>query len=194
MRLTGWALPAHASKLMKWRFPATILPANSYLLVMASGRDTNVAGQLHTNFKLSASPSFLALVDVNTNIVSSFTPDYPQQYTDVSYGRDRLDASSIGYFTNATPRAANATQGAGFGPDVQFSRASGTFFDNFSLVLSTSDTNWDIRYVLVSTNLAYGTSAVTNIPTGNSTLYTGLIAIANTAQVRARAFPRQTGY
>ena len=192
--LTGWALTDNASKLMKWRFPATILPANSYLLVMASGRDTNVAGQLHTNFKLSASPSFLALVDVNTNIVSSFTPDYPQQYTDVSYGRDRLDASSIGYFTNATPRAANATQGAGFGPDVQFSRASGTFFDNFSLVLSTSDTNWDIRYVLVSTNLAYGTSAVTNIPTGNSTLYTGLIAIANTAQVRARAFPRQTGY
>lgn len=192
--LTGWALTDNASRLMKWRFPATLLPANGYLLVMASGRDTNVAGQLHTNFKLAASPSFLALVDANTNIVSAFAPEYPQQYPDISFGRDRLDPTLLGYFTNATPKAANATQGAGFGPEVQFSRASGTFFDNFSLTLSTADPNWDIRYVLVATNLAYGTPAVTNIPTGNSTLYTGPIVIANTAQVRARAFPRQAGY
>lgn len=192
--LTGWALTDNASKLMKWRFPAAVLPANGYLLVMASGRDTNVAGQLHTNFKLSSSPSFLALVDANTNIVSSFTPTYPQQFEDVSYGRDLLDETLLGYFTNATPRAANASQGTGFGSEVQFSRAGGTFLNGFSLTLSTADTNWDIRYLVVSTNLAYGTSAVTNIPTAAATLYTGPITISNTAQVRARAFPRQAGY
>ncbi len=192
--LTGWALTDNASKLMKWRFPPTLLPANSCLLVMASGRDTNVAGQLHTSFKLSSSPSFLALVDAQTNIVSSFTPSYPQQYEDVSFGRDRLDPSLLGYFTNATPRAANATQGVGFGPEVQFSRVSGTFFTDFTVTLSTPDPNWDIRYVPVSTNLAYGTAAATNIPTSTSTLYTGPIPVNNTLQIRARAFPRLSGY
>ena len=111
-----------------------------------------------------------------------------------SYGRDRLDPTLVGYFTNATPGAANATRGAGFGPDVQFSRASGTFLSSFPLVLSTSDTNSDIRYMLVSTNLTYGTPAMTNIPTATSPLYTGPIQITNTAQVRARAFPRQAGF
>ncbi len=192
--LTGWSLTDNPSKLAKWTFPSTLLTANSYLVVFASGRDTNVAGQLHTNFKLSSSPSYLALVDPGGSVVSSFSPAYPAQYTDISYGRDRLDLSVLGYFTNSTPGAPNATTGPGFGPGVHFSRASGTFQSNFSLVLSTDDTNSDIRYVLISTNLAYGTPAVTNIPTASSTLYTGPIVVNNTVQVRARSFPRAAGY
>jgi hypothetical protein len=192
--LTGWSLTDNAGDLAKWRFPTTLLPANSYLLVLASDRDTNVAGQLHTNFKLSPSPSYLALVDAAGNVISSFAPAYPQQFTDVSYGRDRFDPSLLGYFTNATPAAANANRGAGFGPEVQFSRASGPFLTDFSLVLTASDTNCDIHYELVTTNLAYGTVAVTNIPTQSSPLYTAPIAINNSAQVRARAFPRQPDF
>src|SRR5207247_2038427 len=149
--------------------------ANGYLVVFASSRDTNVAGQLHTNFKLSSSPGYLALLDPAGNVISAFTPAYPRQFTDVSYGRDRLDPSLLGYYTNATPGAANATQGAGFGPEIQFSRASGTVLTDFSLVLSTINTNWDIHYEVVTTNLAYGTLAVTNIPTAASTFYTGPI-------------------
>lgn len=191
--LTGWSLTDNPANLGKWRFPPALLPANGYLLVFASDRNTNVAGQLHTNFRLSASPAFLALADAAGNVISSFTPSYPQQYTDVSYGRDRLDPSLLGYFTNATPGITNATRGAGFGPEVLFSRAGGVFVTNFSLVLSCADTNWDIRYELISTNLAYGTPAVTNVPTAASPLYTGPISLTNTAQVRARTFPRQTG-
>ncbi len=191
--LTGWALTDDSGDLGKWRFPATILPADGFVIVFASNRDTNVAGQLHTNFKLSTSPGFLALADAAGNIVSSFTPDYRQQFPDVSYGRDRLDPSLLGYFTNTTPGAANADRGAGFGPEVQFSRASGVFVTDFSLALTASDSNYDIHYELVTTNLAYGTPAITNIPTTASPLYTAPITINNTAQVRARAFPRQAG-
>jgi len=89
--LTGWFLTDDAQKLTKWRFPVVILPGNSYLVVFASGRNTNVAGQLHTNFKLGAGGSYLALVDPSTNAVSAFAPAYPPQSADVSYGRDRLD-------------------------------------------------------------------------------------------------------
>jgi hypothetical protein len=189
--LTGWSLTDNAGNLAKWRFPTTLLPANSYLLIHADDRNTNVAGQLHTNFRLASSPSFLALVDASGLVVSSFSPTYPQQFTDISFGRDRLDASLLGYFTNATPGSANSNRGAGFGPEVQFSRAGGTFQQDFSLALSATDTKYDIRYELITTNLAYGTPAVTNIPTASSPLYTSPLSINNTTQVRARAFPRE---
>jgi hypothetical protein len=168
--LTGWSLTDDATKPAKWVFPATMLSANGYLVVFASGRDTNVNGQLHTNFKLSSSPGYLGLFDPAGNVISAFSPAYPEQYTDVSYGRDRLDPTLLGYFTNSTPGAANATRGLGFGPDVQFSRAGGTFLNGFSLALTTTDTNSDIHYVLVTNNLAYGTAAITNIPTDTSPL------------------------
>ena len=192
--LTGWSLTDDPTKLTKWQFPTTLLSGYSFLVVFASGRDTNVNGQLHTNFKLSSSPGYLALVDLYGNVVSAFAPTYPQQYTDISYGRDRLDSSLVGYFTNSTPGAPNATTGAGFGPEVLFSRAGGTFLSNFSLVLSTTDTNSDIRYVLVTTNVASGSTAITNIPTAASPLYTGPILITTAAEVRTRTFPRQAGF
>jgi hypothetical protein len=192
--LLGWSLTDDVTKPAKWVFPASVLSASGYLVVFASGRDTNVNGQLHTNFKLSSSPGYLGLFDPAGNVISAFSPTYPEQYTDVSYGRDRLDPTLLGYFTNATPGAANATRGLGFGPDVQFSRAGGTFLNGFSLALTMTDTNSDIHYVLVTNNLAYGTAAITNIPTDTSPLYTAPIPIANTTQVRARAFPRQAGF
>ena len=165
MSLLGWSLTDDATKPAKWVFPAAMLSANGYLVVFASGRDTNVNGQLHTNFKLSSSPGYLGLFDPAGNVISEFSSTYPEQYTDISYGRDLLDPTLVGYFTNATPGAANATGGPGFGPDVQFSRAGGTFLNSFSLTLTTTDTNSDIHYVLVTANLAYGTAAITNIPT-----------------------------
>jgi hypothetical protein len=192
--LTGWSLTDDATKPAKWVFPATMLSANSYLVVFASGRNTNVNGRLHTSFKLSSSPGYLGLFDPAGNVISAFSPTCPQQYTDISYGRDRLDPTLLGYFTNSTPGAANSTTGPGFGPDVQFSRAGGTFLSSFSLTLTTTDINSDIRYVLVTTNLAYGTAAITNIPITTSPLYTAPIQITKTAQVRARAFPRQAGF
>ncbi len=191
--LTGWSLTDDAARLDKWQFPPTLLSAQSFLVVFASGRDTNVAGQLHTNFKLGSSPGYLGLVDPAGNLVSAFSPSYPQQYTDVSYGRDRLDPSLVGYFTNATPGAPNATTGAGFGPDVLFSRAGGTFLPGFSLALSTTGSDSDIHYVLVTNNVPSGSNAITNIPTAASPLYTSPLPINETVQVRARAFPRQAG-
>ena len=95
VNLNGWSLTDDPNRLRKWVFPSKTLPASGYLVVFASGRNTNVFGQLHTGFKLSSSPSFLALVDPTTNIVSSFAPTYPQQFTDVSYGRDRTDPTVL---------------------------------------------------------------------------------------------------
>lgn len=192
LSLGGWYLTDSDSARSKWRFPSgVVVPASSYLLVWASGQNrTNPAAPLHTNFKLSKSAgSFLALVySDGATIISSFA-NYPQQYDDVSYGRDRLDASVLGYFTNATPGAANTTLGAGFAPEVRFSRPSGTFQNSFNLALSTDSSNTIIRYFLVTNTTS---ATLTNVPNSTSDIYTGPLLISGNIQVRARVFSTQT--
>lgn len=192
--LGRWYLTDDATKLTKWQFPAGVtLQAKGYLLVWASGQDrTNAAAPLHTNFKLSkSSGSYLGLVySDGVTLISGFWP-YPQQFQDVSYGRDRLDPSIVGYFTNATPGAANATVGPGIAPEVQFSVVSRTFTQPFTVTLSTVDPTAVIHYVMVLNGAA---AAVTNIPTTDSPVYSGPLTISSSTQVRARAFPSQPGY
>lgn len=192
--LGGWYLTDNPSKPTKWRIPNGVsLPSKAYLLIWASGEDrTNPAAPLHTSFKLdkSAGNSLELVFSDGVSVLSSF-PLYPQQYDDVSYGCDRLNPLQIGYFTNSTPGAANATLGPGFGPEVLFSVAGGSFQGSFTLALSTADTNAVIHYLLVTN----GTSAVVSVvPTESSPIYTAPLTINGTVQVRARAFSARAGY
>jgi hypothetical protein len=177
--LTSCYLTTEPGNLTKWQFPPFVLEPESYVVIWASGKNrTNSTSPLHTNFKLNKQGGYLALIRPDGGqIVSTFTPDYPAQQSDVSYGRDRSDPSLLGYFTSPTPNAPNATSGPDFGPDVRFSRGSGTFIAPFELRLSTVATNAVIRYAMG-----------TNLPTETSPLYTGPISITNSIQVRARTF------
>jgi hypothetical protein len=169
-----------------------VVPARGYLVIFASGKNrTNPAARLHTNFQLNNSGEYLGLLDPQTNVVSQFSPVYPSQETDISYGRDRLDPTQVGYYVTPTPGAHNTISGQGFGPEVHFSRAGGTFLIPFQLTLSVDDPESVIRYTIVNT--AQNFSTATNIPTANSPLYTGPITITNTMQIRARAFPTNSG-
>jgi hypothetical protein len=86
--LDGWYLTDTTSLLSKWKFPPTVMPANSFLIVFASGKDLAVSGsELHTNFKLASDGGFLGLIKPDgRTIASSFYPQYPKQYRDISYG------------------------------------------------------------------------------------------------------------
>jgi len=89
--ISGWFLTDKESKPHKWAFPAnTIIPVNGYLVVFASNKKidnyVDPGGYLHTNFKLSSSGEYLALIKYDSTIVSEFKPEFPSQYTDVSYG------------------------------------------------------------------------------------------------------------
>lgn len=182
--LAGWYLTDAVTNLTQWRFPSRLMDPNTYLVVFASGKNrTNAAGNLHTSFQLRASSGYLALVNPTTNIISAFSPTYPTQVTDISYGRDRVDPSILGYFTTPTPRAANSSSGAGFAPEVVFSRPSGTFSiaQPFQLTLSAPG--------VAGAQIFY--SFGTNFPgsnTPNSFLYSGPITVTNTLAIRTRAF------
>ncbi|MFO8012912.1 MAG: lamin tail domain-containing protein, partial [Phycisphaerae bacterium] len=106
--LDDYFLTDDADDLTQWRFPAgETLGPGEFLVVFASGTDDPpVAGEeLHTNFKLSASGEYLALVYDEpgaTPPVAVCDYDYPEQKRDVSYG------ASAGYDIHATLLEARA--------------------------------------------------------------------------------------
>ena len=84
--LAGWRISDQPSALESWIFPPVTLPADGRLVVFASGQD-RVGLELHTDFKLSADGEYLSLSPPGgAPPTSEFTPSYPAQLEDVSYG------------------------------------------------------------------------------------------------------------
>jgi CotH protein/lamin tail-like protein/Big-like domain-containing protein/thrombospondin type 3 repeat protein/immunoglobulin I-set domain protein len=104
INLFNWSLTDKSGDLTQWRFPSTNLPPGGFLVVFASGKNRRTPGaSLHANFKLDADGEYLALVDpTGTNMVTQFSPEFPGQVSDVSYGL----ALTV---SNATLVAAGAT-------------------------------------------------------------------------------------
>ncbi|MCB1125940.1 MAG: lamin tail domain-containing protein, partial [Verrucomicrobiae bacterium] len=177
VELEGWYLTDDAEELTKWEFPAATIPAGGYLLVWASNKDPErPGGELHTNFKLSSGGEYLALVDPNGNAVSAFSPEYPVQRNDVSYGRDLVEPDIVGYFLTPTPGRANASSGSGFAPDPVFSLPAGLYVTN-RLEIELSAPSGDLRYTLNGA-----------APTESGTPYTGPIEITQGTILKARVF------
>lgn len=182
VNLSGWSLTDSPNQLAKWRFPNVTLGPGSDLIVFASGKDRAVAGaQLHSNFSLDAAGEYLALVMPDgVTIASQFSPTYPEQIADVSYGEFQ---GANYYFTKPTPGAANG--GAGFiavVADTKFSQDRGFYDTPFDLTIRTETTGTEIRYT---------TNGIP--PTATSGLvYTSPIRISGTTVLRAGAF--KTGY
>lgn len=84
INLEGFSLTDDAGNLTKWSFPAgTSIAANGYLIIWAD-EDLEQEG-LHADFKLSAGGESIVLSDTDGTILDQI--DYPEQTTDVSFGR-----------------------------------------------------------------------------------------------------------
>jgi CotH kinase protein/Concanavalin A-like lectin/glucanases superfamily/Lamin Tail Domain/Immunoglobulin I-set domain len=114
VNLLNWSLTDSAGNLTKWRFPETNIVADGYMLVFASEKDRRVPGApLHTNFKLGADGEYLALVAPDgTNVISQFSPAYPPQARDVSYGEGIFSTNSIVISSNSPVRVSVPANGA----------------------------------------------------------------------------------
>ena len=113
INIGGYFLTDDQSDLTKWQFPnPTLVAGNGHILVFASGKSDVLTGtQLHTNFQLSASGEYLAVVAANGSmILDEILPMYPQQYPDVSFGKTSGTGAWV-HFTNATPGSTNAAAG-----------------------------------------------------------------------------------
>ena len=85
--LNGWYLTDDPDELDQWQFPAVTIESDDFLVVFASDKDRAVAGsQLHTNFRLrSNGDSVILVADDGVEIVHGYV-EYPQQFSDISYG------------------------------------------------------------------------------------------------------------
>ncbi len=96
--LTGWYLSDDETDPRKWRFPSTNIAAGAYLLVFASGQDTDEyvdsLGYLHTTYRLSSNDGeqheSVVLTASDGVTVVDVISDYPKQDRDISYGRSSL--------------------------------------------------------------------------------------------------------
>jgi len=175
--LAGWCLTDSAEQPAKWRFPATNLAANGYLVVFASGKDRAVPGaELHTSFSLDPDGEYLALVQPDgLTVACEFAPKYPEQFADISYG---LYDSGYAYFAKPTPGAANGTGLAEVVGDTKFSQDRGFYDTPFDVTITCETPGATIRY---TTN---GTSPSAT----NGIFYTGPITVGATTVLRAAAF------
>ena len=112
--LNGWYLTDSRNDLTKWRFPSTNISAGSYIIVFASGKDRRIPGaRLHTNFKLSNSGEYLALVEPDgRTIATEFSPAFPKQFADVSYGFGQVSDYKKVVYSNSVAKILVPTNGA----------------------------------------------------------------------------------
>jgi len=119
VNLDGWYLTDDAASPTKWRLPAVQLNRGGSIVVFASGKNRAVAGaQLHTSFKLSDGGEYLALVKPDgTTIAQAFSPAFPQQFPDVSYGLPQMSMVPVAAGVQASyhvPDSGDAGLGAGW--------------------------------------------------------------------------------
>jgi autotransporter-associated beta strand protein len=144
--LTGYRLTDSALEPAKWVFPTASIPAGGYLVVFASGSGVpDALGHLHTNFSLSSAGEYLALSRPDGAVVQAFSPLFPAQYGDISYGRHATDGSPR-FFSTPTPGAANGSGFAGVVEAPQVSVPRGFYDDPFALELSCATPLAQIRY------------------------------------------------
>lgn len=183
--VSRWSLSDDPSLPGQWTFPSKLLGPGEYLVVFASGKDRKTAtgtNRFHTNFKLSPGGEFLGLysADLPRVLVSSFTPQYPEQRNDFSYGQDAN--GNLRYFSTPTPDGPNgASTITGVAGPVHFSVARGAFTQPFDLVLTCPTPGAEIRFTTDGTE----PTAITGRP------YFGPIRMTNTMLLRAAAFRSQ---
>ena len=170
--LKGWTLSDDPEVPGKWVFPEVSLESNSYLMVFASGKNrSNPGGVLHTNFKLSSSGEYLALTDPYENIITEFSPAYPAQTTNVSYGYFNGGYVS---FSTPSPGAFNLAASAIL-PPPEFSPGHGLYDSPFQLTISSEIEGAEIYYTLDG-----------SVPGQSSgTLFTAPFTVDRTTIVRA---------
>jgi gliding motility-associated-like protein len=176
VNLAGYRLSDNKNNSGKWVFPAgiTINPA-SVLRIWASGKNTVVGTNIHTNFKLTQTkPEELVFSDPSGAIIDSMTLNPTQ--ANHSRGRITNGAAQWGVFTTPTAGAANAGAKLEYAARPVMSVAAGFYSATQTITISTTQPSSTIYY---TTNGFF--------PTTSSTVYSAPITVSATTVVRAIA-------
>src|SRR6188768_3963018 len=100
--VSGFYLSNDASQKTKWKIASgTSIPAKGYKLIWCDEMNTG----LHTNFSMDSDGEELILSNASQARVDNIT--FPEQYTNISYGRTVDGGATWGHLINPTPAAGN---------------------------------------------------------------------------------------
>ncbi|MCX7876408.1 MAG: CotH kinase family protein [Melioribacteraceae bacterium] len=103
--LSGYFLTDDPTKLNKWKIPNIKIKSKEHLLFWCDEQETQTG--LHTNFKLSKSGEYIALVSKDgKTIIDDYT--FGAQQSDISFGRIP-SGGTVWNFMNPTPGKPNVT-------------------------------------------------------------------------------------
>lgn len=100
--LSNYYLSDTYTNAKKWSFPKIMIEKGSYLLIFATGKNTIIEGEIHTNFKLSKSGETVTLTNNKEKRLSSV--HYLNTKNDTSYG---YNGSDYVYYYSGTPGKIN---------------------------------------------------------------------------------------
>ena len=196
VNLDGYFATDDEEALSKWRFPSLVLAAGERRVVFASGKDrANPAGELHTNFSLSADGEFFALVRPDgSTIEHAYAPAFPPQLSDISYGQ-----GDVAIFDDSL-----IDDGATLTTLVPTSNALGTSwtqpaFDDSAWIPGESGVGYDTRigapvFALIDIGSSSGRNVAGGVPEGqigmlnNSTLPLPPTNVTSTAATGSHPF------
>jgi hypothetical protein len=157
----------------KWKIPSgTSIPANGFLLIWCDSRSS----MLHTNFNLDTDGEVIILSNSSFTEIDKIT--FPEQFTNVSYGRLTDGGAEIGYLASPTPGLKNKDLTGTVrldNPDLPLK--SGRYSGAQILTMLSKYAESEIRFTLDGSE-----------PTATSTLYAGAISITKTTTVKAKIF------
>lgn len=173
VNIGGYYLSDKPDRPEKWRIPTgTTIPANGFMLIWCDEQNQN----LHTNFSLDSEGESVILSTSTLSKVDQI--DFPEQYTNIAYGRTTDGGSTWSFLLNPTPAKKNdgttATQRI---QKPTISLASGRYSASQSVSLSHPLANVKIRYTTDGSE-----------PHADSKVYSGPFSISKTATVKAKAF------
>lgn len=173
--LNGWYMSDRKNNPTKWQIGTATIPANSFLLIWASGRDIN-SGTLHAGFKLTqCKPEAIVLANSSGNIIDSLT--LRPTLEGHSRGRTTNGASTWSVFLSPTPNASNTNPYQDYAARPVMSIPAGFYTTAQTVGITSATPGATIRYTTDG-----------SLPTTTSTIYSGPINISATTVLRATAF------
>ncbi len=178
--IAGWSLSDDPDEPALWTFPpGSTIPANGYIVVIASGLDLTPAEDgttyFHTNFKLSSTGERVVLSRADGSVASQLTAAYPAQNWRYSYGRQA--DGTLGFLAAATPGSENSGVALIPAPGVPAFSIEGGFHSGAQSVTLTSATP--------GATIRFSTDGSDPL---NGTTYTSPISISSNRILRARSF------
>lgn len=178
--LSGWHLSDKESKPEKWVIPAgTLIDPGEFLVFYASGRDLEINGEYHTNFKLTQTKD--NEVVLLSNPAGQIQEMFSLNLTLVEHSHCRATDGSDEWMISTLPSPGASNNGTpqvkGYTATPGIDIPAGFYPGQLTVTITNNEPNSTIRYTTDGTN-----------PTANSRIYGAPLTVATTMVIKAQAF------